>query len=132
MTEQPHDDPSGSPRAQAVGDRIRAKLDEYEVERHLQELATTVEGVVREGMTRAGELVHEHKDDIGGWIDKAAGVVDRRTEGRHADKISQVRGSLERGVDRLAEQRHGGTGETPPGDVPPGDVPPGDVPPSNG
>jgi len=28
MTEQPHDDPSGSPRAQAVGDRIRAKLDE--------------------------------------------------------------------------------------------------------
>lgn len=110
MSEQ-HENPSDQP----LGERIRAKLDEYEVERHLNELATTVEHAVRQGMTRAGEIVHDHQDDIDGWLDKAASVVDRRTEGRHAEKISQVRGSLERGVERIADQRHGGTTD---GDVP--------------
>jgi hypothetical protein len=105
--------PDQPPTDPALGDRIRAKLDEYEVERHLSDLAATVEGVVREGITRAGELVHDHKDDIGDWLDKAAGIVDRRTDGKHAEKIDQVRGSLERGVEKLADQRHGGAPETP-------------------
>jgi hypothetical protein len=122
MSQSDQPEPSGQhdrPSEQPLGDRLRAKLDEYDVERHLNDLATTVEGVVRDGMSRAGGLVHEHKDDIGGWIDRAAGVVDRRTEGKHADKISQVRGSLERGVDKIADQRHGGPPDSPASDVPP-------------
>lgn len=90
-----------------LGETIRAKLDEYEVERHLSELAGSVEHVVRQGVAKAGELAHEHKGDLERLFDKAAGAVDRHTDGKHADKISQVRGSLERGVDKLADQRGG-------------------------
>ncbi len=91
-------------------------MDEYDVDRHLNELATTLESAVRTGMAKAGEFAHEHKGDLERLFDKAAGAVDRRTDGKHADTIQQVRGSLERGVDKIADQRSDGTPDEP--DVP--------------
>ena len=116
MTENPQDRPSEKP---PLADTIRAKLDEYEVDRHLNDLASSVEQAVRQGVTKAGELAHEHKGDIDRLLDKAASAVDRRTDGKHADRISQVRGSLERGVEKIADQRGGDTPEEPGPDVPP-------------
>jgi hypothetical protein len=110
MSDQSPDEHAADPRPHGrppLADSIRAKLDEYEVERHLSDIAQTVESAVHHGMAKAGDLVHEHRGDIDRLLDKAAGVVDRHTDGRHADKITQVRGSLERGVDRIAEQREG-------------------------
>jgi RNA-splicing ligase RtcB len=126
MTDKPHDEPSPDPSDRPpLADQIRAKMDEYEVDRHLNELATTLEHAVRQGMQKAGEFAHEHRGDIERLFEKAAGAVDRRTDGRHADTIQQMRGSLERGVDKIADQR---TDETP-DDT---DGQPGDVPPSHG
>ncbi len=118
--------PSGKP---SFGETVRAKMEEYEVDRHLHELADTVEHVVRQGVARAGALAHEHQGDIERLIDKAAGVVDRRTEGKHADTIQQVRGSIERGVGKIAEHRpdaatHVETDEPPASDTPPSAPPP--------
>jgi RNA-splicing ligase RtcB len=126
MTEKPQDPSSDSPSDRPpLADQIRAKMDEYDVDRRLNELATTLEDALRQGVTKVGEFAHEHKSDLERLIDKAAGAVDRSTDGKHADKIQQVRGSLERGVDKIADQRHDGrsgpTGEPGP-----------DVPPSNG
>jgi RNA-splicing ligase RtcB len=123
MTDQPDDQPTQQPSSDRppLADQIRAKMDEYEVERHLNELASTLESAVRTGVAKAGEFAHEHKGDLERLIDKAADAVDRRTSGRHADTIQQVRGSLERGVDKIAAQR----GEDDSSDD-------SDVPPSNG
>lgn len=128
MTEKPEgpdEQPEDSSSSRPLADQIRAKMEEYEVDRHLNELATTLEHAVRTGLEKAGEFAHEHKGDFERLIDKAAGVVDRRTDGKHADKIQQVRGSLERGVDKIADQR-GSTDGRP--DEPGGS----DIPPSNG
>jgi hypothetical protein len=126
MTDKPEDQSSDRPSDEdtsarpPLADQIRAKMDEYEVDRHLGELAATLESAVRTGIAKAGELAHEHKGDLERLFDKAADAVDRRTEGKHADTIQQVRGSLERGVDKIAEQRSDGTPDQ------------SDVPPSNG
>jgi len=122
MSDQPSDPSSQDPSDKShLGDAIRAKLDEYEVERHLAELATSVEHAVRQGMAKAGELAHEHRGDIDRLIDKAASAVERHTDGKHTDRITQVRGSLERGVEKIADQRSGGTPDGPGADVPPSD-----------
>jgi MT0933-like antitoxin protein len=119
QSDQPSDPSSSSSSGRPpIGESIRAKIDEYEVERHLAELAGTVEHAVRQGVARAGELAHEHRGDIERLIDKAATAADRRTEGRHAERIAHVRGSLERGVEKIADQRHESPGEAGP-DVPP-------------
>jgi hypothetical protein len=127
MTEKPEDQSSENPSSDRppLADQIRSKMDAYDVDRHLNDLATSVEQAVRTGMTKAGEFAHEHKGDLERLFDKAAGAVDRRTDGKHADTIQQVRGSLERGVDKIAEQRADGTPDEPGPDVPP-------PPPSNG
>jgi len=84
---------------------LRAKLEEYDVERHLEDFAAQLEQAVRQGMETVGALAHEHRDDIGGFLSRTAEALDRRTDGRHAETISEVRGQLERGVERLAQQR---------------------------
>ena len=115
MSDQPPTSPRTTPpRGRRSARPIRAKLEEYEVDRHLNELATTLEHAVRQGVAKAGELAHEHRGDIERLIDKAASAVDRRTDGKHADTISQVRGSLERGVEKIADQRPGDTPDEPP------------------
>ena len=65
MTDHPHEPSSETPSDKPpLTETIRAKLDEYEVERHLGELASTLEDTVRQGVARVGELAHEHRDDI--------------------------------------------------------------------
>jgi RNA-splicing ligase RtcB len=126
MTDKPEEQAS-EPASERppLANQIKAKMDEYEIDRHLNDLATTLEHAVRTGMTKAGEFAHEHKGDIERLIDKAASAVDRHTDGKHADKIQQVAGSLGRGVDKIADQREDGTtDETGSGSS--------DVPPSNG
>jgi RNA-splicing ligase RtcB len=129
MTDKPEEQPSEhASERPPLADQIKAKMDEYEVDRHLNELASTLENAVRTGMSKAGEFAHEHKGDLERLFDKAASAVDRHTDGRHADKIQQVRGSLGRGVDRIADQREDGT----PDEGPDGTGDGSGVPPSNG
>jgi hypothetical protein len=86
---------------------LRAKLEEYDVEGHLEDIASQLEQAIRQGVETVGALAHEHRDDIGGFLGRTAEALDRRTDGRHAETINQVRSQLERGVERLAEQRPG-------------------------
>jgi hypothetical protein len=106
----PTDEPPGQ---QAFGDAIRDKLEEYEVERRLEEFAHEVEDVVRRGMEVVGAFAHEHRHDVTDFLARAADALDRRTEGRHAEAIHDVRGQLERGFQRIADQRS----DAEPGDV---------------
>jgi hypothetical protein len=106
-SDSPSDSPSGS---MPFADTVRAKFEEYDVEGHLEDFAAQLEQVVRHGVETVGALAHEHRDDIGGFLSRTAETLDRRTDGRHAETISQVRGQLERGVERLAEQRPPDTG----------------------
>ena len=77
-------------------------------------------------MARPASSRHEHKGEFERLLDKAAGALDRRTDGKHADTIQQVRGSLERGVDKIAEQRADAATDEPGSDYPPSDIPPSD------
>jgi hypothetical protein len=95
---------------------LRAKLEEYDVERHLGDFAAQLEDAVRQGVEAIGSLAHEHRDEVVGFLSRTAEAIDRRTDGRHAETISEVRGQLERGVERIAEQRPDDSGPTDPTD----------------
>ncbi len=89
----------------SFADQVKALLDEYDVERRLGEIADQADQLVRQGLAVAGEFAHEHREDVGRWFDRAADAVNGRTEGRHATTLEEVRGVLDRGVERIAEQR---------------------------
>jgi hypothetical protein len=91
-----------------LGDRIRAKLDELEVDHRVDDLVTKTEQAVAQGVARAGELAHEHRDEIDTALGRAADAVDRRMDGRHGARLGRLRDKLEQGVDRIAERRPDG------------------------
>ena len=86
-----------------ISETIRVKLEEYDVERRVSELAVQAEHLLAQGRARAAELAREHRDDIDRLLDRATDAVDRRTDGRHASTLVQVRHQLERGVERIAD-----------------------------
>jgi hypothetical protein len=89
----------------SFAEQVKALLDEYEVERRLTALADEADQLVRQGLARVGELAHEHREDLGRLLDRAADAVNGRTDGRHAQSVEDVRGVLVRGMDKLAEHR---------------------------
>jgi MT0933-like antitoxin protein len=94
-------------------EQVRAMLEEYEVERRITEFAQHADQLVREGLAKVGEYAHDHREDVGRMLDRAADAVNGRTEGRHASSVEDVRGILARGVDKLAERRPDDGGSTP-------------------
>jgi len=67
---------------------------------------------------RAAGLARDKGDTIGQKVDKAAEAINRRTEGKHADKVSKFAQGAKRKVNELAEERpeEGGSqgGSSPP------------------
>jgi len=87
-----------------ISETIKAKLEEYDVERRVTELTVQAEQLFQQGRARAAELAREHRDDIDRLLDRATDAFDRRTDGKHAATLVQVRHQLDRGVERLADQ----------------------------
>ncbi len=87
-----------------ISETIKAKLEEYEVERRVSELAVQAEHLIQQGRARAAELAREHRDDIDRLLDRATDAFDRRTDGKHASTLVQVRHQIDRSVERLADQ----------------------------
>jgi uncharacterized protein YjbJ (UPF0337 family) len=52
---------------------------------------------------KATDLADDHQDQIDGAIDKAAVQADKRTGGKHADKIAKARKAAHGAVDKLAD-----------------------------
>ncbi len=50
---------------------------------------------------RLGKAVDQHGDKIAGGIDKAASVADRKTGGKHHDKIEKATDKAKDGLDKL-------------------------------
>jgi hypothetical protein len=88
-----------------ISETIKAKLEELEVEQRLEELVSEVSELVAHGVNRAGEIVHDHRDDITAFLDRAAALVDRGFDHKQTARVDSLRGQLERGVDRIAEHR---------------------------
>ena len=117
-------------------EQVRAWLDDNHVEQRLTELAQHADELVRQGLAKAGEFAHEHREDVGRLLDRAADAVNGRTEGRHASSVEDVRGIVSRGVDKLAEHHQAdgdpGTGDTGTRDTGTGDTGTGDADTGNG
>ena len=51
--------------------------------------------------SKATEAVDKHGDQIAGGLDKAAGMVDKRTKGKYSDKIKTGNQKAKDALDKL-------------------------------
>jgi hypothetical protein len=53
---------------------------------------------------KATEMVDKHGDQIAGGLDKAAGVVDKKTKGKYSDKIAGGKQKAKDALDKLDDK----------------------------
>lgn len=56
---------------------------------------------------KADDLAEQHGDKVKQGLDKAGGFVDKKTKGKHSEKIENVVGKAKKTVDNLAEPESG-------------------------
>lgn len=91
----------------SYSDRIRAKIKEIDLEAQLTGLVDDGEKMVHASVEKAGDLAHDKRDDVAGWLDTASEKVNEKTDAKYADQVAKVRDAVLGGVDRLARKRSG-------------------------
>lgn len=89
----------------SFAENIKTKIKDADVERHLTELVDEGEKLARETVTKAGDIAHDKRDDVQGWLDKASDKVNDKTEGKYADQVAKLRDTLLGGLDKVATRR---------------------------
>lgn len=89
----------------SFAENIKAKIKDVDVEKQLTELVDEGEKLVGDAVTKAGGIAHEKRGDVEGWLNKASGAINEKTEAKYADKVSKVRETLLGGLDKLASKR---------------------------
>lgn len=131
-------------------DKVKQKAEQYDLQGKAEQFADAVEKTSKDAAQKAGELAHENRDKVTSGLDKVGEKIDKQTDGKYHDKVAKAKGSVTKGVDKLAEQRAKGAtpgapgtpdaAETPPATpaatppVTPQDIPPTypqDLPPEN-
>jgi len=62
---------------------------------------------------QATKAVDQHGEKVADGIDKAAGVVDKKTKGKYTDKIETGRGKAKDALDKLDGKNDGDLGQPP-------------------
>ena len=99
----------------SISETLKQKIDELDLDRRLNEAVENGEQLLRRAVETAGDLAHDHRDDVDRVLDRLTGSIEDRTDGRYTTRIEQVRDSLDAGLGRLADRRSDGPG-TPAGD----------------
>jgi ElaB/YqjD/DUF883 family membrane-anchored ribosome-binding protein len=92
-----------------INETLKQKIDELDLDRRLNELVDRGEEIFHVAVAKAGEFVHEHREDIDRRVDRTLDTLsdglEERSSGQWAERVDQVRDRLEVGLDRLAERR---------------------------
>ena len=117
-------------------DKVKQKAEQYDLQGKAGQFADAVENTTKDAVEKAGEVAHDNRGKVASGLDKVGDKIDQRTDGRYHDKVAKAKGTVTKGVDKLAEQRAEGApgapgaGKTPPTTPPatpavaPQDIPP--------
>ena len=88
-----------------VSEQLKKAIDEMDLEGKVKAAAAAAEDAVFRGLGVAGQYVHERRDGIEAFLDRAASGFDAQTGGRFTGPVGELRDQLSAGVASLAERR---------------------------
>ncbi len=71
----------------------------------LKELAEAANQRIGEVREKIGALAHDNRSKVTDLLDKAGSLIDDKTQGKYADKVSKAKDSALHLVDKVAEAR---------------------------
>ncbi len=99
-----------------IADKLKQKIDELDIDRHVNEFAIQLEGLFTTAREQVATLAAERGDEVERLLAKVSTTIDERTQGRFAPQVERVRDTVSTGVTRLAEHRPDAPSPTPAAD----------------
>ena len=97
----------------SFGEQLKHKADEVHLQEKAKDFGDAVVQMAKAAVSAAAGYAQENRDKVDGALDKASLKIDEKTGGKHADTVTKVRASVDKGIDKLVEQHHGTTATTP-------------------
>ena len=96
-----------------INDTLKAKIDELDLDRRLEELTVVTQKAFEEAKGQLGSLAYDNRLKVDEWLHKATDAFDAKTEGKYSEKVAKFSASIEDLVDKVAEKRtSAGAGST--------------------
>lgn len=86
-------------------DKLKQKAQELDLQTKAEQLSKAATEAAHQAKEKAGDLAHSKRHQISSAIDQAGEAVDKKTDGKYADKVAKAKAQANKGVDKLAEQR---------------------------
>ena len=97
----------------SFGEQLKSKADEVHLQEKAKDFGDAVVEMARAAMSVAASYAHDNRGKVDGALDKAEAKIDEKTGGKHADTVTKVRASVDKGIDKLVEHHDKAAPPTP-------------------
>ena len=87
------------------GEQMKHKADEVNLQGKAKDFGDAVVEVLKAAVGLAAGYAAENREKVDGALDKAAQTIEQKTGGKHADTVTKVRAQVDKGIDKLVEQK---------------------------
>ena len=87
------------------GDDMKRKADEVHLQDKAKDFGDAVAELVKAAVGMVGSFAAENRERVDVALDKAQSKVGENTSDKHTDTVTKVRSQVDKGLDKLVEQR---------------------------
>jgi len=97
----------------SFGEQMKHKADEVHFQEKAKDFGDAVVEMARAALSAAATYAQQNRGKVDGALDKAEAKISERTGVKHADTVTKVRASVDKGIDKLVEQHDQGAPPSP-------------------
>ena len=97
----------------SFGEQLKHKADEVHLQEKAKDFGDAVVEMAKAAMSVAAGYAHDNRGKVDGALDKAEATIVDKTGGKHADTVTKVRASVDKGIDKLVEHHDQAAPPTP-------------------
>ena len=97
----------------AFGEQMKNKADEVHLQDKAKDFGDAVADVIKEAVGLVAGFAQDNRPKVDEVLDKAQTTLAQTNGGKHAETVTKVRASVDKGIDKLVEHQTPATPETP-------------------
>ena len=91
----------------AFGEQLKHKADEVHLQDKAKDFGDAVAEVIKEAMSLVAGLAQDNRPKVDDALNKAEAKLVQTNGGKHAETVTKVRASVDKGIDKLVEKNAG-------------------------
>lgn len=99
----------------SFGEQMKRKADEVHLQDKAKDFGDAVAELAKAAVGMVAGFAAENREKVDGALDKAEQKIGENTQGKHHETVTKVRAQVDKGLDKLVEQRDQPDTHTPAG-----------------